>query len=182
MLKADVLIIGGGPAGAACARRLKRAGAHVILLDKAQFPRFKPCAGWITPQVLRAVGLEAGSYPYELTEFRSFDVSLNGIKFKLPTHQYSIRRYEFDHWLLDLAAPDYHQHEARDIRLENGIYMVDDLFAAPVLVGAGGTHCPVYRAFFSRSSPKAEAALIVAQEQEFQHPMFPKKMVMSTSV
>jgi flavin-dependent dehydrogenase len=171
MLKADVLIIGGGPAGAACARRLKSAGVHVILLDKAQFPRFKPCAGWITPQVLRAVGLEAGGYPFGLTEFRSFDVSLNGVRFKLPTHQYSIRRYEFDRWLLDQAAPDFHLHQAHDIRLENGIYTVDDLFAAPVLVGAGGTRCPVYRTFFSRSNPKSEAALIVAQEEEFQYPV-----------
>ncbi len=44
--------------------------------------------------------LDPAAYPYGLTEFTSFDVSIYGLKFKLPTHQYAIRRYEFDHWLL----------------------------------------------------------------------------------
>jgi len=170
MIQADVLIIGGGPAGAACARRLKRGGAHVVLLDKAEFPRFKPCAGWLTPQVLRWAELEPATYPYGLTEFTSFDVSLKGVRFKLPTHQYAIRRFEFDRWLLEQAAPEFHLHEARDLRLENGRYVVDGEFSAPVLVGAGGTHCPVRRTFFAASTPQTEGALIVAQEEEFQYP------------
>ena len=169
MIKSDVLIIGGGPAGAACARRLKQANVHAILLDKAQFPRFKPCAGWITPQVLRWVGVDASSYPYGLTEFNSFDIWINKLKFKLPTHQYSIRRVEFDNWLLQMAEPEFHLHEVKEIRLEDGEYIVDGEYSAQYLVGAGGTHCPVYRAFFSQPSPRAPGALIVAQEEEFQY-------------
>ena len=169
MIKTDVLIIGGGPAGSACARRLKREHLSSIVLDKASFPRFKPCAGWVTPQVLRWVGMEMDSYPHGLTEFTSFDVSINGFQFKLPTHQYSIRRFEFDNWLPQLAEPDFHRYEVHDIRLENGEYVVDDEFSAHYLVGAGGTHCPVYQTFFSQTSPKAQGALIVAQEEEFQY-------------
>ena len=168
MIKTDVLIIGGGPAGAACARRLKQDQVNCIVLDKAKFPRFKPCAGWVTPQVLRWVGKEAESYPHGLTEFTSFDVSINGFHFKLPTHQYSIRRFEFDDWLLKLAEPEFYLHEAKELRMENGEYVVDGCFSGKYLVGAGGTHCPVYQTFFSKKSPKAEGALIVAQEEEFQ--------------
>ena len=169
MVKTDVLIIGGGPAGSACARRLKQKHVSSIVLDKAKFPRFKPCAGWLTPQVLRWVEMDVDSYPHGLTEFTSFDISINGFQFKLPTHQYSIRRFEFDDWLLKLAEAEFYPHEVRDIRLENGEYIVDDEFSARYLVGAGGTHCPVYQTFFSKSSPKGQGALIVAQEEEFQY-------------
>jgi menaquinone-9 beta-reductase len=169
MIKADVLVIGGGPAGAACARRLKQEHVRTILLDKSTFPRFKPCAGWVTPQVLQWVGMDANTYPYGLTEFTSFDVSISGVKFKLPTHQFSIRRFEFDQWLLGLAEPEFHLHDVHEIRLERGEYVVDGEFSAPYLVGAGGTHCPVYQTFFSASSPRARGSLIVAQEEEFRY-------------
>ena len=169
MIKTDVLIIGGGPAGSACARRLKQAHVGNIVLDKASFPRFKPCAGWVTPQVLRWVGTEVDNYPHGLTEFTSFDISINGFQFKLPTHQYSIRRFEFDDWLLQLAEAEFYQHQVHEIRLEDGEYVVDESYSARYLVGAGGTHCPVYQTFFSQTSPKGQGALIVAQEEEFQY-------------
>jgi geranylgeranyl reductase family protein len=48
----DVAIVGAGPAGSMTAYRLSRAGARVLLVDKARFPRDKPCGGGLT---LRAV-------------------------------------------------------------------------------------------------------------------------------
>src|SRR6201995_290417 len=44
----DVLVVGGGPAGSTAAIRLADAGASVLLVDKATFPRAKPCGGGIT--------------------------------------------------------------------------------------------------------------------------------------
>ncbi len=169
MIRTDVLIIGGGPAGSSCAQVLKQAGVNCILLDKSAFPRFKPCAGWITPQVLKWAQLDEGDYPFGLTEFKSFDVSIYGLRFKLPTHQYAIRRYEFDRWLLERSGVDFHVHEARQIRLENGEYVVDDEYSAPALVGAGGTHCPVRRTFFGGAASDFSGSLIVAQEEEFRY-------------
>jgi geranylgeranyl reductase family protein len=52
MERFDVAVIGAGPAGSTTAYRLASAGAHVLLLDKARFPRDKPCGGGLT---LRAV-------------------------------------------------------------------------------------------------------------------------------
>jgi menaquinone-9 beta-reductase len=169
VIKTEVLIIGGGPAGSSCARRLKQAGADCIVLDKSTFPRFKPCAGWITPQVLKWAQLDPASYPYGLTEFTSFDVSIYGLKFKLPTRQYAIRRYEFDRWLLERAAPEFHVHEVKQIRLEKDEYVVDGEFSARYLVGAGGTHCPVRRTFFNGDTQEKPGSLVVAQEQEFRY-------------
>jgi flavin-dependent dehydrogenase len=40
----DVAIVGAGPAGSASAILLARAGWRVALVDRATFPRDKPCA------------------------------------------------------------------------------------------------------------------------------------------
>src|SRR5436309_8622821 len=49
----DVAVIGAGPAGSTCAYRLARAGARVLLLDRARFPRDKPCGGGVTGRAAR---------------------------------------------------------------------------------------------------------------------------------
>src|SRR3954466_6212814 len=41
----EVLVVGGGPAGATAARTLALAGVRVRLLDRCAFPRNKPCGG-----------------------------------------------------------------------------------------------------------------------------------------
>lgn len=50
---APVLVVGGGPAGAAVAFQLVRAGVEVIVLDRARFPRDKPCSEYMSPQASR---------------------------------------------------------------------------------------------------------------------------------
>lgn len=51
--KAEVIVVGGGPAGAASAWALARAGVDVLILDRARFPRDKPCAEYLSPQASR---------------------------------------------------------------------------------------------------------------------------------
>ena len=56
----DVLIAGAGPAGAVAATVLARAGARVLVLDRAQFPRPKLCGDTLNPgalAVLQRLGL-----------------------------------------------------------------------------------------------------------------------------
>jgi geranylgeranyl reductase family protein len=49
----DVLVVGAGPAGSATAIHLARAGASVLLVDRARFPRDKPCGGGLTGRALK---------------------------------------------------------------------------------------------------------------------------------
>ena len=49
----DVLVVGGGPAGAATAILAARAGLDVLLVDRAAFPREKPCAECINSEATR---------------------------------------------------------------------------------------------------------------------------------
>ncbi len=48
-----MLVVGAGPAGSATALRLVRGGAKVLLVDRARFPRDKPCGGGLTGRALR---------------------------------------------------------------------------------------------------------------------------------
>ena len=169
MIETDVLIIGGGPAGAACARRLRQNDINCLILDKVEFPRFKPCAGWITPEIFEDLNLDVTDYPYGLTRFISFKIAIKRLKFTLPTRQYAIRRYEFDKWLLDIGEAPFKKHTVKKISCSDDQYIIDDQYSCKYLVGAGGTNCPVRRRFFSDSDSNQEGSLIIAIEEEFQY-------------
>jgi len=167
MKETEVIIVGGGPGGTACAWKLHQQQVDFLLLDKAVFPRAKVCAGWITPQVLRDLEMDAAEYPHSFTQFNRFQVSIKGAGFKLPTRQYAIRRVEFDHWLLQRSKCICVNHTVKTIVLENDRYLIDGEFSAKYIVGAGGTHCPVHRTFFQNDREGRKGSLIVAQEEEF---------------
>jgi menaquinone-9 beta-reductase len=171
MIQTDVLIVGGGPAGAACAWRLKQHNLNCLILDTQHFPRPKPCAGWIPPEVAAGLELNLADYPHGLTHFDALYLSIWGIPLKLRTQQYAIRRIEFDSWLLNRSSVTVHKHAVKTIEKEGDRYVIDKEFSAAYLVGAGGTHCPVYRTFFKTVSPRAKGSLIVAQEEEFPYPV-----------
>jgi len=171
MARCDVLIVGGGPAGSACAWRLGQAGLDVMVADASTFPRDKVCAGWITPQAVTALGLDTRAYASGRTfqPFTGFRVGLLGaggatrVAYDHPV-SFGIRRCEFDHYLLQRA-------EARlmlgvpiaRLRRERGEWIVNDAIRAPLLVGAGGSGCPVGRMMNggARNRP-----LVVAREAE----------------
>lgn len=50
---AEVIVVGGGPAGSATAAFLARAGVDVLLLERAHFPRDKACAEYLSPEASR---------------------------------------------------------------------------------------------------------------------------------
>jgi len=166
MIEAEVIVIGGGPAGSTCAWKLKQGGKDVLLLDKKQFPRLKLCAGWITPRVVRHLEMDLKSYPHSLLKFKRLNFVINGRRYPVPTRQYSIRRYEFDAWLLQRAGVPVQQHKVQNIRRENGHYIIDDTYRCTYLVGAGGTHCPVYHNLFKEINPRAQERVISTLELE----------------
>src|SRR6202522_4111429 len=48
----DVVVVGGGPAGAAGAARLPGRGFRTVLIDRASFPRDKVCGDFVGPMAL----------------------------------------------------------------------------------------------------------------------------------
>ena len=114
----QVIVVGGGPAGAATAFWLARAGVAVTIVDRARFPRTKPCAEYLSPQssrLLEAMGTleaveRAGAAQLVGMRIRS----PNGTSFEgrfLAEHGYrgfrdrglALPRLELDALLLDAA-------------------------------------------------------------------------------
>jgi flavin-dependent dehydrogenase len=167
MRSADTIVVGGGPAGSAAASCLKAAGHDVIVLDKEDFPRLKLCAGWITPEVVRDLRLDIAQYPHSFLSFRRLHWHLRGLRVPVPCVQHSIRRVEFDAWLLERSGAEVVQHSVKDISRDGDYFVIDDAFRCRYLIGAGGTSCPVRRTLFDTAMPRARALQTVTLELEF---------------
>lgn len=61
----DVIVIGGGPAGSTAARGCAERGFKTLLIDKALFPRYKPCGGALSFRTINSLGFEI---PQEMIE------------------------------------------------------------------------------------------------------------------
>jgi flavin-dependent dehydrogenase len=168
--RAEVLIVGGGPAGSACASALVAAGRDALLLDRHRFPRDKPCAGWITPEVVERLRLPLAEYArgHTLQEISRFRIGTIGgravdVDYGAPV-SYGIRRCEFDAELLRRSrARTALDERVASVERSGREWIVNGRFAAPWLVGAGGHFCPVAR--LVRGEPPGQA-LVAAREVE----------------
>jgi flavin-dependent dehydrogenase len=160
----DVIVVGGGPAGSTCARFLTRAGARVAVVDRADFPRVKLCAGWLSTPIWDALGMSPGDYPGGLWEWHTCRVRYAGEDRALACHGWFVRRFEFDDFLLRDSGADLHLGvSVRDIERDaDGLWSVGGLRARH-LVGAAGTRCPVARV----CAPPRPSGPVGVQEHEF---------------
>ncbi len=107
----DVIVVGAGPAGSATARLLAKAGARVLLLDRARFPREKPCSEYLSPEstrVLERLGTEvldavAAAAPARLTGMKVVAPSGTGVVGRFDTFSFALSRTTFDCILRDAA-------------------------------------------------------------------------------
>ncbi|HEU5300782.1 MAG TPA: FAD-dependent oxidoreductase, partial [Acidimicrobiia bacterium] len=110
----DVLVVGGGPSGAATAYWLAEAGHRVLVVEKKRFPREKTCGDGLTPRAVRQLEdmglgerLAVGHLRYE--GLRSI---AHGVTLELawpehpdfPPYGYVVRRRDLDQMVADQAV------------------------------------------------------------------------------
>ncbi len=130
----DVLVIGGGPAGAAAGYWLARAGHRVTIVEKKTFPREKTCGDGLTPRAVKQItdmGL-AGSLE-RFHRYEGLRATAHGKALELqwpshsvyPQHGYVVRRRELDQMVAlnaEAAGAQLLQgHEANQPILERGL-------------------------------------------------------------
>ncbi len=110
---ADVLVVGGGPAGSSCAFWLADAGWDVVVVEKKRFPREKTCGDGLTPRSVRQIedmGLGAalsGAHRYDGLRSVAYGRVLElpwPEHPSFPSYGYVITRHDLDQLVAERAA------------------------------------------------------------------------------
>jgi len=99
----DVVVVGGGPAGATAAQDLATRGLRVMLLDRAG--RIKPCGGAVPPQMLKDFDVPREVLEAEVKSARMVSPSNNAVDMPIEIGYVGmVDRAHFDEWLRERAA------------------------------------------------------------------------------
>jgi geranylgeranyl reductase family protein len=177
----DVIVVGAGPAGSTAAKNLAEKGIKVLLLDKATFPRDKPCGGGLPTRVQKRfpyIEPFLDSVSYGTTMFSS------SLRYKCDLIREKpflemVLRTDFDHGLLSLAQKAgatflggksvvdvVVQKDKVSVMLEDGQTMETQM-----VIGSDGMHSVV--AEKTNLSKKLEVLCISLMQEQ---PMTPKQL------
>jgi menaquinone-9 beta-reductase len=149
----DVIVVGGGPAGAIAALVLARAGARVRIFERARFPRAKLCGDTLNPGAMRVLAQHLPTDPIVQRSLALEGMVLTGPGGARVRGRYgegqvgrAIGRRVLDAWLLDAAV-------AAGAQLEEGARATAPIFDLGRVAGA------VVRA--KEGPPRAHRARVV---------------------
>ena len=145
----DVIVVGAGPAGSTAAYRLARSGAKVLLLDRARFPRDKPCGGGLTERAVKQLPVSVDPVVEEVVD--RFELGFRyGTRFvrggERPLVLMTQRRLLDAHLAAAAAAAgadfrDGLRATALELDDDGGTVRFDGTAAtAPVVIGADGVN------------------------------------------
>jgi flavin-dependent dehydrogenase len=148
----DLLVAGGGPAGASAAITAARLGARVLLLERGSFPRQKVCGEFVSPEALGLLESLLGGHPAGEALLRSAPriaharvfVSGQCLEFPLAAPGASISRFDFDAALwqaAEAAGAEARQGIMVESMEQNGAFQVATsagLFSAKSAINASG--------------------------------------------
>ncbi|HLX31163.1 MAG TPA: geranylgeranyl reductase family protein [Gaiellaceae bacterium] len=129
----DVAIVGGGPAGSVAAYRLATAGVRVLVVDKATFPRDKPCGGGVTGRAARLLPFSIDPVVEDVAD--RMDCGLR-YRHRITRRArgplaYMTQRKRLDHFLLQKAA-------GAGAEVREGVTVDARELEARIVIGADG--------------------------------------------
>jgi geranylgeranyl reductase family protein len=137
----DVAVVGAGPAGATTAFRLSRAGARVLLVDKARFPRDKPCGGGLTLRAVKELPVDVTPVVEDVVT--RVECRLHyGRSFVRGSRDLCLmtQRRRLDHFLVERAVD-------AGVEFRDGTRVDPHALDATIVVGADGANGTTARAF-----------------------------------
>ncbi|NHI83545.1 MAG: NAD(P)/FAD-dependent oxidoreductase [Candidatus Thorarchaeota archaeon] len=150
----DLIIVGGGPAGASCARRASKLGLDVLVFEKAVHPRRKACGGGLILQVRESLDFDISSV-IEREQCGLRLHSPSGIIAESHRQEitgYTVRREDFDYLLLKKAeeagAEVIQNTKVTDVVEEANCISVitnEEREKAKLVVGADGVNSTIAR-------------------------------------
>ncbi|WP_432995757.1 geranylgeranyl reductase family protein [Dactylosporangium sp. CA-233914] len=164
----DVVVVGAGPAGAAAALAARRAGAGVLLLDKARFPRDKACGDGIAPHALDVAAglgvadLRTGYAP--VPALRLVGPGGGAVARGHARPAYTIPRLVFDHRLVEAAVGAgavLRHHHVRRVEDRGDHVVLDGEIRAGAVVGADGAYSLVRKALGHAPNGPGHLALAI---------------------
>jgi geranylgeranyl reductase family protein len=159
-MQADVAIVGAGPAGSVAAQRLAAAGVQAVLLERATFPREKPCGDGVSSgglAVLARMGLAGWASQFPAPELMRLSPPDGQVLDIQPVaddgycYGQTIPRRLLDMRLAQAAVETgarllegmrVRRVERSDGRLQ---VITDELVSAQLLILADGSHAPITR-------------------------------------
>ncbi len=141
--RVDVLVVGAGPAGSATAFHLARAGRQVLVLDRAWFPRDKPCSEYLSPEAVRLLDrigivadLEAGGRPATLRHHGHRAARLLPDRSILPNHGPPISRCRALRVAPDSGSPLVEAAREAGAQIQEGAIVEELLYQNGAIGGA----------------------------------------------
>jgi geranylgeranyl reductase family protein len=165
----DVAVIGAGPAGSAAAIAARRAGAgRVLLLDRAAFPRDKPCGDGIAAEaldVLDELGVTGVTDGYPaVPRLRLVGPGGAAVARPLPRAAHTVPRRVFDARLVEAAVgsgAELRRHAVRRLRAVPDGVRIDDAYTARVVIGADGAGSTTRRMLGHPANPPGHLAIAI---------------------
>ncbi len=166
---ADVIVVGGGPAGSSAAYMLAKQGLDVLVLEKQKMPRYKTCGGGVNIRAARHIPfsiepvVERVIYKYRFT-YRG------GKPFEKASDEpltYMTQRMRLDQFLLEQArnqgAHVTEEVSIRKIHEKNDSVIIEDTggktYRSLLLIGADGANSVVARNLELNNGIQREIAL-----------------------